>query len=85
MSFPDNSYLASCLWASGPLVVSCFSRIGEEDSSLADIKSPNESMLILSDLELPALPCIAPITAVSGCQNIDYIMCMILSSGLVGR
>ena len=30
-------------------------------------------MLILSDLELPALPYVSPITAISGCQNIDYI------------
>ena len=31
-------------------------------------------MLILSDLELPALPYIEPLTATSSCHNIDYIM-----------
>ena len=40
-------------------------------------------MLTLSDLELPALPYKAPITAISGCQNINYIMHMKLSSDLV--
>ena len=38
-------------------------------------------MIILSDLELPALPYIAPITAISGCQNVDYIMHTKLSGG----
>ena len=31
-------------------------------------------MSILSDLELPVLPYVAPITAISGSQNINYIM-----------
>ena len=31
-------------------------------------------MLILSNLELPALSYVAPITAISDCQNIDYIL-----------
>ena len=48
-------------------------------------KGINESMIILSDLELPALPYVAPITAISGCQNIHYFMCTKLSGGLVGR
>ena len=72
-------------WASGPLVVSCFSRIGEQVSSLVDIESLNESMLMLNDLELPGLPYVAPIIAISGCQNIDYIMHRKSSGGLVGR
>ena len=46
-------------------------------------KSLNKSMLTLSDLELPALPYIAPITAISGCQNINYIMHMKLCGDLV--
>ena len=49
---------------------SCLSCVGEEDSSLVD----DERSTIL---ELPALPYKALITAISGCQNIDYIMCMI--------
>ena len=36
-------------------------------------KGLNKSIIILGDLELPALPYVAPITAISGCQNIDYI------------
>ena len=49
----------------------------------------NESVLILSDLELPGMPYVAPITgiseAISGCQNVNYIMCTKLFGGLVGR
>ena len=48
-------------------------------------KGLNESMIILSNLELPALPYIAPITAISGCQNVDYIMHTKSTGGLVGR
>ena len=32
-------------------------------------------MLILSNFELPALPYVVPITAISDHQNIDYTMC----------
>ena len=43
----------------------------------------------LSDLELPGMPFVAPITgiseAISGCQNVNYIMCTKLFGGLVGR
>ena len=54
---------------------SCLSSIGKEDSSLSDtrLKGLNEGMLILSDLELPVLPYVSPITTISGCQSIDYI------------
>ena len=49
----------------------------------------NKSVLILSDLELPGMPYVAPITgiseAISGCQNVNYIMCTKLFGGLVGR
>ena len=49
-------------------------------------KGLNDSMSILSDLELRVLPYIAPpITAISGCQDIDYIMPTKLSGGFVGR
>ena len=48
-------------------------------------KGLNESMIILSNLELPALPYVAPITAISGSLNINYITCIKLSGGLVGR
>ena len=53
--------------ASGLYMVSCLSYIGEEDSSLAEARSKhlNECVLILSDLDLPALPYISPITAIS--------------------
>ena len=34
-------------------------------------KGMNKSMIILSDLELPALPYVAPVTTISGYQNID--------------
>ena len=37
------------------------------------MKGLNDSMLIISNLKLPALPYVAPTTAISGCQNIDYI------------
>ena len=42
---------------------------------MSDTKSKglNEDMLILSNLELPVLPHVSPITTISGCQNIDYI------------
>ena len=51
-------------------MVSCLSCIGKGDSSLADgpVKMSEravEGMLVLSDLELHALPYIAPITAIS--------------------
>ena len=64
-------------WASGLQVVPCLSHIGDEDSSLTDagLKGLNKGVLILSDLELPALPCISPITAISGYQNINCIRC----------
>ena len=39
-------------------------------------KGLNESMIIFSDLELPALPYVAPITAISVCQNIDQLYYM---------
>ena len=40
---------------------SCLSDIDEEDSSLANVeRSKRESSLILSDLELPTLPYVAP-------------------------
>lgn len=57
---------------------SCLSCVGEEDSSLVD----DERSTIL---ELPALPYKALITAISGCQNIDYIVCTVLSNGFAGR
>ena len=37
------------------------------------LKGVNKSMIILSELKLPALPYVAPITAISGCQNINYV------------
>ena len=37
------------------------------------LKGVNKSMIILSALKLPALPYVAPITAISGCQNINYV------------
>ena len=45
----------------------CLSRISEEDSSwqTAGSKHLNKGMLILSKLELPALPFVAPISAIS--------------------
>ena len=49
------------------------------------LKDLKESTLILSDLELPTLPYIAPITANSGFQNINYIMHTKWSGGLVER
>ena len=36
-------------------------------------KGLNESMIILSDLELPVLPYVALITAIGGCQNSDQL------------
>ena len=49
-------------------------------------KGINESMLILSNLEFPALPYVYlwPIIGISDCQNIDFIMRTKSSSGLVG-
>ena len=84
VSFCNNSNLISGF----PLMVSCFSCTVEEDSLLADVESLNESMLMLSYLELHDLPCIAPIIAISdcqNCQNINYITHMKSSGGLVGR
>ena len=48
------------------LPVSCLSRTSE-DSSLADnsVETSEQGMLILNDLELPALSYVAPITAIS--------------------
>ena len=42
---------------------------------MADARSKglNECVLILSDLDLPAMPYVSPITAISGYQNINYI------------
>ena len=47
-------------------MVSCLFCIGKEDSSLADAwsKRLNEGMLILSNLKVPTLPCVVPITAI---------------------
>ena len=58
-------------------MVPCLSCIGEGDSSLTDAwsKDLNKGVLILCDLELPALPFISPITAISGYQNINCIRC----------
>ena len=62
-SFQDNSNSVSLHFG---LPVSCLSCIGK-DSSLADglVETFELGMLILSDLEFPALPYVAPITAIS--------------------
>ena len=48
-------------------------------------KSLNEGMLILSHLELSALPYVAQPLLSVGCQNIDYITCTKSSGGLTVR
>ena len=64
-------------------MVLCLSRIDEEDSSLADVKRSKREHGYIK--ELPALLYIAPITAISSCQDIDYITHTKSSGGLVGR
>ena len=49
------------------------------------LKGVNKSMIILSELKLSALPYVAQIIAISGYQNINCVMCMKLTGGLVGR
>ena len=82
---PLNCFVIS-FWGNSNLVCLHF-RLLVRDFSLADTRSNglNENVLILSDLELPALTYIAPITAISGCQNIDYNMRIKSFGGLVGR
>ena len=41
-------------------------------------------MIILSELKLPALPYVAPITAISDCQNVNYVLHTKSTNGLVG-
>ena len=67
-------------------MVSCLSCIGG-DSSLADTRSKclNKGMLILSNLELPALPYVSAITAISQLPEYRLYYVQKLSGSLVWR
>ena len=66
-------------------MVSYLFHIGKAGFSLAE-KVEGIAILLLCNSEFPALPYIAPITAISGyCQNVDCITYLKSHGGLVGR